>query len=212
MEPTHSYIKQSLLSKKKGGDLVFPTDFRGHGTEAAIKKALSRLTTEGVLRRLSHGIYYIPKIDPVLGEIRPGAEDVAKMIAQKEKVRIRPAGAYALHRLGLTTQVPTRLVYITDGSPRQFKVGKMSVNFKATSHKKLSMVGEISGLVIQALEELDIQHMDDKLAEKIKDLLLRENPQNLKHDLSLAPARINDYIVKLLNPKKGNDRLVEINR
>ena len=187
---------------KKPGELIFPTDYRGHGTEAAIKQALSRLVKEGKLRRLAHGIYYIPKLEPMFGELRPEAEEVAKRIAHKDRVRIRPTGAYALHRLGLTTQIPTKLVFITDGAPKQFRVGKMAVAFKATSHKKLSLKGEISGLLIQALEELDTANLDPIIENKIRELLAKENPRILKHDLSLAPARINDLIVNLL--KKGD--------
>lgn len=192
---------ERLLSRKKSGNLIFLSDFRGIGTEAAIKKALSRLVQKGVLKRAAHGIYYIPKIDPVLGELHPGGEEVAMMLAKKEKIRIRPAGAFALNKLGLSTQVPTRLVYITDGPPRQLKMGKLEIKFKATSHKKLATTGKISALVIQALEELDLNNIDESRTTRIKQLLLTEDPKKLKHDLTLAPARIHDYIVKLLNEK-----------
>lgn len=192
---------ERLLSRKKSGNLIFLSDFRGIGTEAAIKKALSRLVQKGGLKRAAHGIYYIPKIDPVLGELHPGGEEVAMMLAKKEKIRIRPAGAFALNKLGLSTQVPTRLVYITDGPPRQLKMGKLEIKFKATSHKKLATTGKISALVIQALEELDLNNIDESRTARIKQLLLTEDPKKLKHDLTLAPARIHDYIVKLLNEK-----------
>jgi hypothetical protein len=201
MEKVHNSVK-GLLSKKKKGHLIFPSDFRGIGTEAAIKKALSRLVQAGVVRRLAHGIYYIPKTDPILGELYPGAEEVAAMLAKKERVRIRPAGAFALNKLGLSTQVPTRLVYITDGPPRRLKIGKMEVRFKATSHKRLATVGEISALVIQALGELDVKHIDLHTETKIKSLLLKEDPKKLKHDLGLAPVKVHDYIVRLLNTDK----------
>jgi hypothetical protein len=197
MEAVQTFIRGSL-SKKKPGELIFPTDYRGYGTEAAIKKALSRLVKEGKVRRLSHGIYYIPKTDAILGELKPAAEEVAQMIARKEKIKIRPAGAYALNKLGLTTQVPTKLVYITNGNQKQFRVGKLSVKFKPTVQKKLSMIGEISGLVIQALEELDAKDITPAMAAKIKELLLKEHPKKLHHDLKLAPARVNDIIVTLL--------------
>jgi len=210
MEKTHPHIAHSL-SKKKPGELVFTTDFRGKGTEAAIRKALSRLVTKGKLKRVSHGVYYIPKTDPLLGELHPDASEIAEKIAKKEKVRIRPAGAYALNKLGLSTQVPTKLVYITDGVPRQLKIGKMIIKFKATSNKKLSMKGELSGLIIQALEELDLNNMNQTRETKIRELLLKEDSKKLKHDLALAPARIHDYIVKLLKTKE-NDRMAEINR
>lgn len=200
MEAVQSYIRSSL-SKKKSGELIFPTDYRGYGTEAAIKKALSRLVKEGKVRRLSHGIYYIPKTDPILGELKPAAEDVAQMIAKKEKIKIRPTGTYALNKLGLTTQVPTKLVYITNGNAKQFKVGRLPIKFKPTSPKKLSMIGEISSLVIQALEELDAKDITPAMAAKIKDLLLKEHPKKLQHDLQLAPARVNDIIVTLLKTR-----------
>jgi hypothetical protein len=209
MVKAHTYI-ENILHRRKSGELIFPTDFRGKGTEDAIKKALSRLAQKGVLKRLSHGIYYIPKFDPVLGELRPGAEDVVKMLAKKEKIRVRPAGAYALHRLGLTTQVPTKLVYITDGHPRLFKLGKLQIKFKATTPKKLSTIGKISSLLIQALEEIGPENVNAFMESKIHDLLKNEDPKKLKHDLALAPAKINDYIVKLLK-KRENDRLVESN-
>lgn len=209
MEPAHTYIN-ATISRLKPGGLVFPTDFRGKGTGDAIKKALSRLAAKGKLSRLAHGIYFVPKTDPVFGTVFPAADEVAKMIAKKEKVRIRPAGAYALHQLGLTTQVPTRLVYITDGVSRNLKVGKTTIQFKATSNKKLSTKGKISGLLIQALEELDIDKIGPGTELKIRELLKKEDPRILKHDLGLAPARINDYIVKLLKIAY-NDKLASIN-
>jgi len=210
MERTHTHIENDL-SLKEEGELIFSTDFRGSGTEDAIRKALSRLTQTGQIKRLVHGIYYKPKVDPILGELRPGADEVVKMLAQKEKIKIRPAGAYAVHRLGLTTQVPTKLVYITNGHPKQFKLGKLQITFKATSPKKLETIGEISSLLIQALEEIGTENIDPVTEKKILELLLKEDLRNLKHDLSLAPAKVNDYIVKLLK-KQENDRMVEANR
>lgn len=210
MSSVYFHINHSI-SRHKKGELIFATDYRGKGSDAAVRKALSRLVKDGRLKRLAQGIYYVPKIDPLLGELNPSAEEVAKLIAKKEKVRIRPAGAYALNKLGLSTQVPTKLVYITDGVPRQLKIGKMTVKFKATTSKKLSMKGELSGLIIQALEELDLDKIDKQRKIKITELLLKEDPGKLKHDLKLAPGRIHDYIVQLLKAKE-NDRMAKTNR
>jgi hypothetical protein len=198
---TATYIEDSL-SKKKAGSLIFTSDFYGTGTDVAIRKTLSRLAEKGTIRRLSQGMYYIPVIDPVLGELRVGADDVVQMVAQKEKIRIRPAGAYALHRLGLTTQVPTRRVYITDGHTRHFNLGKLEIKFKQTTSKKLSRKGKISGLVIQALEELGTDKIDMQTEARIRELLQHENPRILKHDLGLAAAKVNNYIIKILKEQK----------
>jgi len=197
MEKTHSNIER-LISRKKKGSLIFPADFRGLGTDSAIKKALSRLARAGAIKRLAHGIYYIPKTDPVLGEQLPGADEVVRMLAQKEKIRVRPAGAYALHRLGLTTQMPARRVYITDGHAREFMLGKLQIKFKATTAKRLLRKGKISSLVIQALEEIGTENIDPATTSKLRELLLRENPRMLKYDLELAPVKVNNYILKIL--------------
>lgn len=200
----HTYI-ESAISRRKSGEIVFPTEFRGKGSQAAIKKAMSRIARSGKINRLAHGIYYIPKTDPKLGKIRPDPELVVKMVAKKEKIRVRPAGAYALHRLGLTTQVPTKRVYITDGNSRQFKLGSIQIRFKSTSAKKLAMKGEISSLVIQAIEEIGVPHINKEIEMKLVAFLSKEDPKILQHDLRLASAKVNDYIVKLMKLMQSND-------
>lgn len=205
MEKTQTYIR-GLLSGKKPGDLVFAADFKGKGTEAAIRKSLSRLVAEGRIKRAAHGIYYLPKIDPLFGELHPPVEEIVQKIADKERVRIQPTGVYALNRLGLSTQVPMKMVYLTDGVQRLLTIGKVKVKFKATTNKKLSMKGELSKLIILALEELDLKKIDTIRETRIRELLLKEDPEKLSHDLALAPGRIHDYIVKLLK-KPANDRM-----
>lgn len=177
MEKVHTYIV-AQINRKKEGELIFPTDFRGTGSEDAIKKALSRLTKKGILKRLAHGIYFIPKNDPLLGALYPGADEVVKMLARKEKIRVRPSGAYALNKLGLSTQVPTKLVYITDGPSKQFRLGKLQIKFKATTPKKLSTIGEYSSLLIQALEEIGTEKINPTTESKIMELLKRKILKN----------------------------------
>lgn len=199
MKKVHTQIAD-YIARKKPGTLIFPTDFRGMGTETAIKQALFRMARNGTIRRLAHGIYYTPKTDRILGELSPGAGAVVNMIARREKIHVVPSGAYAMNILGLSTQVPTKLVYLTDGSPRKLKIGKLEVRMKATSPKRLSRIGKISSLVILALEESVLEQMEDSTKHKIKSLLEQEDPRKLKHDLSLAPAKINDFIVNLFKP------------
>lgn len=115
---------------------------------------LSRLVKDGVLKRLAHGIYFHPQKDPVLGTIYPSIDDIAQTIARINKVRIMPTGLNALNRLGLSSQVPIKLIYLTDSKPKTIKAGKRTIAFKTTAPKKLSTKGKVTSLVIQALEEL----------------------------------------------------------
>lgn len=200
MDAIHHAIEQKIAKGRKG-QLLFLSDFRSMGSQSAIKMALSRLTTSGIIKRIAHGIYLIPKTDPLLGELHPSLEEIAQAIAKRERVKIKPTGVYALHKLGLTTQVPTRLVYITDGAPRQIKVGKAVIKFKATTRKKLALEGEISSLVVQALEELGVENINEDAQLRIKELLLKEDKKKLMNDIKLAPVRISDYLYSLLKEK-----------
>ncbi|MEI9945847.1 MAG: DUF6088 family protein [Chitinophagaceae bacterium] len=191
---THSFIA-SKISQSKKGTLIFPSDFRSLGTEPGIKTALARLEKEGMLKRLARGIYLVPDHDPLLGIKYPSLEEIAEAIAKRDHARIRPAGTYALHKLGLSTQVPMNLVYLTDGAPRKVKIGKGSIKFKATTAKKLSLKGKISSLVIQALEELGQKNVTSNIWEQIRPILKREDPVILAKDMKLAPAWINTQLM-----------------
>jgi predicted transcriptional regulator of viral defense system len=197
----HKEIEQRL-SKRKKGQLIFLSDFRDIGSQAAIKKALSRLSNLKKIKRIAHGIYSIPKVDPVFGEINPSMEAIAEAVAKKEHVKIKPTGAYALNKLGLTTQVPTRIVYLTDGQSRQIKIGKGSIKFKATTPKKFALEGEISGLVVQALEELGVENINDDTRKRIKELLLKEDKKKIMNDLKLASVQISNYLYSLLKEQE----------
>jgi len=200
MESIQANIEHKI-SRLKKGSLFFPTDFRGEGSSAAIKMALSRLTAKGKVKRLSHGIYYVPERDRVLGELYPDPEKVAEAVAKKEKVRIRPTGSQALHKLGLTTQVPTKMTYLTDGERRQIKMGNLRIEFKPTTPKKMAFEGQLSSLVILGLIDIGTKNLPVETEKQIKGILQAENHEVLTKDLALAPAHIYDFVIHLLSDR-----------
>ena len=153
MQNTEENIEKTIKRKPKG-TLLFPEDFAMLGTSVAIRKALQRLREKGLIKQVAHGIYVRPKMNDFIGEVMPSAEDVARGIAQRDKIRLLPTGAYALNALGLSTQVPLNIVFLTDGAARTIKVGKRTIKLKKTTPKNLLAKGEISALVIQALREI----------------------------------------------------------
>jgi hypothetical protein len=128
----------------------------------------------------------------------PSAEEVAEAIAKRDKIRTVPTGSYALNALGLSTQVPMNIVLLTDGSPREIKVGKRKIKFKKTTPKNLMARGKISRLVIQAIKEIGIGKLNEAEEKKILVLLLKENEKDLKHDIALAPVWIQKIMKKAL--------------
>ncbi|WP_200979813.1 DUF6088 family protein [Echinicola sp. 20G] len=197
MMNTERAIEKSIKSKPKG-TLFFPEDFREYGSGVAVRKALQRLKEYGTIKSLAQGIYVRPKINPLIGEVLPTADEVAQAIAKRDKIRIVPTGTYALNALGLSTQVPMKLVFLTDGAPREIKLGKRSIKLKKTTPKNLAAKGSISALVIQALREIGKDHLSTAEKFRIIELLKSENPRHLKHDMDLAPVWIRQIMEKAL--------------
>ena len=198
MQSVESKIKKSI-SKNERGELVFPDDFRGLGSPEAIRLALHRIEKEGYIKRVAQGIYVRPKTSKYAGEVLPTAEEIARAIAKRDKIRLVPTGVYALSALGLSTQVPMKLVFLTDGAPREIKLGKRSIKLKKTTPKNLSAKGEISRLVIQALREIGKDQLTAEEEAMIIALLKKEDKKDLLHDIALAPVWIRKIMEKSLD-------------
>ncbi|MBS4061321.1 MAG: hypothetical protein KG029_13060 [Bacteroidetes bacterium] len=187
-------IAEALKTCPKGS-VLFVDDFLDYGNSESVKKALLRLKEKEALVRLAHGIYFYPKIDKELGILLPSTEDIAKAIARRDKARIVPTGIQALNKLGLSTQIPMKVVYLTDGAARTVKVGKRTITFKKTSPKNLLAKGEISSLAIQALKTIGQNKADVKTIEKIQTILIKETRENIINDAKLSPAWINKILM-----------------
>ena len=166
-ESIEKQIKRAILNHKHG-KIFFPSNFSKFGTSTAIRQALNRLEDKGLLLRLAHGIYLYPKKHKTLGILYPSTEDIAMAISKRDKARIIPTGVYALNRLGLSTQVPLNIVYLTDGTSRSIKVKKRSIKFKKASPKLLSAKNDTNILVIQALREIGKENVDSKTLKIIR--------------------------------------------
>jgi len=197
-------VESKILAKIRAipkGKLIFPEDLQELGSSEAVRVALHRLEKEHYIKRVAQGIYVRPKTDKLIGELTPSAEDVAQAIAKRDRVRTIPTGVFALNALGLSTQVPMKIVLLTDGSAREIKVGRRTIKFKKTSPKILSAKGKISKLVIQALKEIGLNNQTEEEEEKIIHLLQKENREDLLHDIKIAP----DWIQKIMKKAIKNE-------
>jgi hypothetical protein len=183
------------LKKLQKGTILFVDDFLDFGNQESVKKALFRLEEKGLLIRLAHGIYLHPKNDKALGVLYPSAEEIAIAIAKRDRARIIPTGVQALNKLGLSTQIPLKVVFLTDGAARSIKIGKRTITFKKTSPKNLLAKGEISGLAIQALKSTGQHKIEDDVLIRLLTILKKEKKENILHDAKLAPAWINKILM-----------------
>ena len=193
------------IKKAKRGTLFFSDNFSSFGNAETIRRTLSRLAKEGEIVRVSSGIFVRPQTDKFIGRITPKIEDIADVIARRDKARIVPTGAYALNRLGLSTQVPMQIVYLTNGSSRKIKVGNYTISFIRTSPKNVAAIGKISRLAIQALKCIGKENISQNEIEQLQNVLLKEKVSYLEHDLRIAPAWIKEIIRYSLNKLKNSD-------
>ncbi|KAF0131561.1 MAG: hypothetical protein FD155_85 [Bacteroidetes bacterium] len=189
------------IKKAKRGTLYFAEDFLSYGTAKAVSKALERLEKKDVIERISRGIYSRIEVDPIIGPLKPSTEAIAEAIRKRDKARIMLTGAAALNALGLSTQVPMNVVYLTDGAARKIDLGKRKILFKKASPKNLSAIGKISGLVIQALKEIGKDKATEQEIQLILMHLETEEPYHLEHDIRLAPEWIRIIMRKALKKK-----------
>jgi hypothetical protein len=199
--PTET-ITRSVADKvkeAKPGTVFFPADLLEFGAPDAIHQTFSRLAKNKTLLRLAKGIYVKPTMDPELGALRPSLENVAQQIAERDKVVIRPTGAAALNKLGLSTQIPTKVVYLTNGNPKRIQVGRSTIVFKKTTHKQLAVQPETVFLAIQALIALRDEAEDPDIIRQLTEVLGMEKPADIREGARLAPQRIGRILYQIAN-------------
>jgi hypothetical protein len=197
-ESIESKILRRIIGKKKGW-VFAPSHFLDLGNRAAVDQALSRLVRSGEIRRLARGLYDYPRKHPDFGEMPPSVNRVTAALAEKDNLKIQPSGAYAANLLGLSDQVPARVVFLTDGSSRMVQIGNWNIKLKKTTPKNMATAGRVSGLVIQALRYMKQKNIDDMIINKLKRRLSVEDKKQLVSDLRYAPAWIEKVVRKLQN-------------
>ena len=160
-------IEQKILSRIYGrgrGWAFTKTDFVAGFGEANIHQALSSLARAGRIRRVSHGVYDYPRHSELLGTaLSPDIDQVAQALARKFNWRIQPSGDVALNLLGLSTQVPARWLYLSDGPSRQYRIdggARQTLAFRKSALKEAGFRHRESGLLVQALKALGREGVD----------------------------------------------------
>lgn len=165
------------------GEIIMTSDFADLSSITTIRKCLGRCVDEGMIRRVFDGVYEKPRYSKLLNEFMPtNPEKVAYALARNYHWTIAPCGDIALNKLGLTTQVPTAWIYVSDGPYRDFEWGNIKLRFKHKANREISQLSMQTILVIEALRALGKDRIDADIIsqlgkhfqEKDKDIILNE--------------------------------------
>ena len=172
------------------------------GSRQAVDLALHRLAKKGTLRRLARGLYDYPRIDPELGLLSPTIDTIVKALKGRDNILLQPSGGYAANLLGLSDQVPMKIVFLTDGPARRVQIGKQVIMLKHTTPRAMATAGRISGLVIQALRHLGQRQVDDAVVANLQKKISASDKKVLLRDLRYAPAWIAAILRRVAGPEE----------
>lgn len=180
------------INKMPDGKPFNAAAFRHLGKTENIRKILSRLVKSGQIVRLAHGTYCKPKLVPVVGITLPSIKEIAKSITEATGETLLVHGAEAARMLELSTQVPLKLVFYTNGNSRELKIGKRLIALKHVNPSQLICANNIAGIVISALRYLGREHVTIETIEKIANGLSERDMAVTLNNVKHMPAWMAD--------------------
>ena len=185
----------SRITSMKQGEVFIISDFSDLAEEASIRKVLSRLEEEGKIRRIMRGVYDCPQYNEFLGEyVATSPDNVAHALARNFGWTIIPCGDTALNLLGLSTQVPSVWLYVSDGTYKEYTYGNTTIKFKRTTNKEISKLSYKTALVIQAIKALGKENITNEIINKIAQATTEEEKAQMFVEAKYATSWIYDII------------------
>ena len=198
-------MSTTVLERIRGlaqGELFTAADFIDLGGRGAIHQVLSRAARNGEIRKIARGLYDLPTRDPELGVLSPREDSIIRALAERDAVKLQAAGAAAASSLGLTTQVPQKLIFLTDGRSQSIQVGKRQILLRRASPRQMATAGRISGTVIQALRWIGRENVSASTETHLRRKLAPTEKVQLLEDLRYAPAWIAEIMRRIAAPAR----------
>ena len=192
-------IKNRIYGHGKGWCFTL-SHFSDLDNYEAAKKALQRLCKQGVIRRIAFDLYEFPRTHPILGIADPSMDNAAKALAEKNKIKLQPTGAQAANLIGLSEQVPARMVNLTDGHYKKIKIGDSEIVFRKTLPRYMKLAGTHMGLIIEALRYFGKKNLTPELENKIQNQLQEISDKHIDKAIRFAPLWISNLLKKLRKP------------
>lgn len=185
--------RTQILHRTRRMGVVTPKDFLDIAGRDAVDQTLTRLARRGTLQRISRGLYYLPRTNKRLGiTVPPDPDMVAQAIGRQTNSRVVSSPAVIANRLGLSTQIPAKPVYLTDGRSRSVRVGNQTFRLKHVAAKRLPDNDDAPGLAIQAIVSAGHGLVDDRLVETLRSQLNIAQRQTLAREARYADAWVAD--------------------
>lgn len=145
-----------------------PKDFADCGERAAIDSSLKRLQLKGTIRNVLRGVYDYPRFSFLFNTFAsPEPDHIAQAIARNHGWSISPSGETALNILGLSTQVPGKYLYFSDGSTKKYSWTGGELVFTKRAIKETGALSPRTVILVQALKTLGNEHITKEIICKL---------------------------------------------
>lgn len=192
-----NYLNQirGNIEKAENGSVFVSTDFTDITDKKTVNMGLIRLADEGLIKKILFGVYYKPEFSKLLGEtVAPSPNKVAHALARNFGWTIVPCGDTALNLLGLSTQVPSQWVYVSDGAYKEYTFDNTTIKFKRTTNKEISKVSYKTALTIQALKALGKENITEQVISRLKKILTDEEKEKMLAESKSATSWVLELI------------------
>ena len=197
MQPIESKVISRIYGKGRGW-AFFKNDFLDIGSAVAIDQVLSRLSKKKAIRRVMRGLYDYPAHSKLLGQdLGPNMDQVAQALARKFGWSIQVSGNTALNILNLSTQVPGRYVYLSDGKSNSYKIGAQELHFKKTTLKDSGLKHAESALLVQAIKALDKRTLTEDETRRLREYFGSKLGARILRDTRYTTSWVHEEIKKI---------------
>lgn len=193
--------KNKIIRRMKSKDdntIFISSDFADLTSLTSIRKILSRLVIEGKIVRINQGLFSVPKYNKILKKnIMPSAYNIAYAYARKLSWDIYPTPTTSLNLTGISTQVPSKYAFISDGPYKQYNYLNYIIEYKHSANRFLKGLSTTQIVIIQALKGITEDQITEEKLDKLAKYALDKKEMNILKNTKKLPEWIYRALVRI---------------
>ena len=128
----------------------------------------------------------------------PSPDELVRAWAKNNGLKVVPSGASAANALGLSTQVPAKIIYYTNGRIQTLKLGPYKVQLLNRGPKTTDVSGRTAPLVLQALRHIGRGGVRPEIVHRLQATLSQKDKAELKRNLHRTAAWMQPVITEIV--------------
>jgi len=186
------------IAGNRRGWVFSPSDIMNNFSRREADDQIKYLLKKGKIRRIDRGLYEYPRYSNFLKqELSPDMDMAVRALERKFNWRTEVSGETALNMLGLSTQVPGRYIYLSDGPSRTYNILGTTLEFRKTVLKDIGFKYKESSWIVQSLKALGKDHVNERVIKTIKNRIDPKMCDKILRDTKYTKNWIYEYIKEI---------------